>query len=73
MAKETVEIVTPEKVTYEDRWNALIPKIKKAYPVFTDEDLKYIEGSEHKLWALMMKKTGLTKNKLIKFLNSLED
>ena len=57
---------------YEKRWNKLIPKIIKAYPSLTKDDLMHREGSGHKRWELMMKKTGLSHNDLEKFLNSLE-
>jgi hypothetical protein len=66
--KETEE----NESSYEKKWNKLIPKIIKAYPSLTKDDLKHLEGSENIRWALMMKKTGLSHNDLEKFLNSLE-
>jgi hypothetical protein len=66
------EKIEEGKANYEMRWNAVIPKIKKAYPTFTDADLKHIEGSEHKRWKIMLKKTGLTRDNLIIFISSLE-
>ena len=33
---------------YEIRWNKLIPKIIKAYPSLTKDDLMHREGSNHK-------------------------
>jgi len=57
---------------YEKKWNKLIPKIIKAYPSLTKEELKHIEGSEHKRWQLLLKKTGLSSDNLEKFLISLE-
>jgi transketolase len=68
----TEEETEQNESQYEKKWNKLIPKIIKAYPQFTKEELKHIEGSEHKRWALMMKKTGLSSDNLEKFLNSLE-
>jgi hypothetical protein len=68
----TDEETEQHESAYEKRWNKLIPKIIKAYPSLTKEDLKHLEGSEHIRWALMMKKTGLSHNDLEKFLNSLE-
>ena len=83
MAKETVEKEKSEqelleekiaegKASYESRWKAIIPKIKKDHPSFTDADLKHIEGSEHKRWKIMLKKTGMTRGKLIQYISSLE-
>ncbi len=74
--EEEVEISEQETeenaLSYEKRWEAAIPKIIKAYPKLTKDDLKHLEGSEHKRWKLMEKKTGLSKPELIKFLNTLE-
>jgi len=66
------EKIEEGKANYEIRWKAIIPKIKKAYPTLTDDDLKHIEGSEHIRWKVMMKKTGLSRGRLIKFISSLE-
>ncbi len=66
--KETLE----NSLSYEKRWEAAIPKIIMAFPKFTNEDLKHLEGSEHKRWKLMMKKTGLSHEGLINFLNTVE-
>jgi len=67
--KETEE----NALTYEKRWEAAIPKIIKAYPQLTRADLDHKKGSEHVRWKVMMKKTGLSRNKLIAFLNSVEN
>ena len=65
--KETEE----NEASYEKKWAALIPKIIKAYPMLTKDDLKHRHGSEHKRWEVMMKKTGLSHDQLEKFLNTL--
>jgi hypothetical protein len=71
-AEVLAEKIEEGKANYESRWKAIVPKLKKLHPSFTDEDLKHIEGSEHKRWKIMLKKTGLTRGKLIKLISSLE-
>ena len=68
----TEEETAKHESVYEKKWNKLVPKIIKAYPSLTKDDLMHREGSNHKRWELMMKKTGLSHNDLEKFLNSLE-
>ena len=79
MKKEFEEIDITEKQTeenalsYEKRWEAVIPKLIKAYPKLTVDDLKHRDGSEHLRWKLIMKKTGLSRPDLIKLINTLEE
>ena len=68
----TEEETEQHESQYVKKWNKLIPKIIKAYPSLTKDDLMHREGSEHKRWQIMMKKTGLSSDNLEKFLNSLE-
>ena len=74
---EEVEITEAETegnaAHYQKRWTAAIPKIIKAYPKLTKEDLMHNAGSEHLRFKVMMKKTGLSRDELITFLNSLEN
>ena len=60
-----------KRLTNKERWNAAIPKMKKAYPKLTDEDLNYVTGSEHNMLINLAEKTGLTQDQLEEWLDTL--
>ena len=42
-------------------WNVVKGKLKKKWASLTDDDLKYVEGSEAELVGRIQKRTGQTK------------
>ena len=42
-------------------WNIIKGKLKQKYANLTDDDLKYVEGKEHKLIGRIQKRTGETR------------
>jgi len=52
-------------------WNELKGKIKQAYGDLTDDDLVREEGKDDELLGKMQKKTGKSRDELVKWLNEL--
>ena len=52
-------------------WNELKGKIKQAYGDLTDDDLVREEGKDDELLGKMQKKTGKSRDELVKWINSL--
>ncbi len=53
------------------KWNEWKGKLKQQYGKLTDDDLKYEEGKDDELWGRVQKKTGKTKDELVKWLKSI--
>ena len=49
-------------LTFKGDWNIAKGKLKKQYAQLTDDDLKYIEGSEDELIGRIQKRTGQAKD-----------
>ena len=47
-------------------WNIIKGKLKKAYAELTDDDLTYIKGSEEELLGRLQKKTGKTRDEIVR-------
>jgi len=60
-----------DKLELKGKWNVLKGKVKQAYADLTDDDLKYEEGKDDELLGRLQKKTGKSKDDLIKWLRSL--
>ena len=60
-----------DKLEIKGNWNKWKGKVKQAYGDMTDDDLKYEEGKDDELLGRLQKKTGKTKDDLIKWLRSL--
>jgi uncharacterized protein YjbJ (UPF0337 family) len=60
-----------DKLEIKGNWNKWKGKVKQAYGDLTDDDLKYEEGKDDELLGRLQKKTGKTKDDLIKWLRSL--
>lgn len=52
-------------------WNVIKGKLKQKYGELTDDDLTYMEGQEDELFGKIQKKTGESKEKVQKFIDSL--
>ena len=59
------------KLKLKGSWNETKGKMKKAYADLSDDDLKREEGKDDELLGRLQKKTGKTKDYLIKWLRSL--
>jgi uncharacterized protein YjbJ (UPF0337 family) len=60
-----------DKLELKGHWNEWKGKLKQRYAELTDDDLKYEEGKDDELWGRVQKKTGQTKDELIKWLRDL--
>jgi uncharacterized protein YjbJ (UPF0337 family) len=60
-----------DKLEIKGNWNKWKGKIKQAYADITDDDIKYEEGKDDEWLGRMQKKTGKTRDDLIKWLKSL--
>lgn len=59
------------KLKLNGDWNQTKGKIKQAYGDLTDDDLTYEEGKDDELVGRLQKKTGKTKEDVIKWIESL--
>jgi uncharacterized protein YjbJ (UPF0337 family) len=60
-----------DKLELKGSWNELKGKIKQAYGDLTDDDLAHEEGKDDETLGKIQKKTGKTRDELVKWLNSL--
>ena len=59
------------KLKAKGNWNELKGKIKQQYSQLTDDDLLYQEGKDDELLGRIQKKTGKTKEQVIKWIDQL--
>ncbi|HWY36064.1 MAG TPA: CsbD family protein [Nitrosopumilaceae archaeon] len=59
------------KLKVKGNWNEIKGKIKKQYATLTDDDLLYQEGKDEELLGRIQKKTGKTKDQVIKWIEQL--
>ncbi|CAN5458778.1 hypothetical protein BH09BAC6_BH09BAC6_22370 [soil metagenome] len=60
-----------DKLELKGSWNELKGKIKQAYGDLTDDDLTHEEGKDDETLGKLQKKTGKTRDELVKWINSL--
>ena len=60
-----------DKLEINGGWNELKGKIKQAYGDLTDDDLAWQEGKDDETLGKLQKKTGKTRDELVKWINSL--
>jgi uncharacterized protein YjbJ (UPF0337 family) len=60
-----------DKLEIKGNWNILKGKFKQKYANLSDDDLAYSEGKEDELLGRLQKKTGKTRDELIKEIRSL--
>jgi uncharacterized protein YjbJ (UPF0337 family) len=60
-----------DKLEIKGNWNILKGKFKQKYSNLTDDDLQYTEGKEDELLGRLQKKTGKTRDELVKEIRSL--
>lgn len=55
-----------DKLEIKGNWNEMKGKLKQKYADLTDDDLKYSEGKEEELVGRIQKKTGKTRDEVVK-------
>jgi uncharacterized protein YjbJ (UPF0337 family) len=60
-----------DKLEIKGKWNQIKGKVKQAYGDLTDDDLTYEEGKDDELLGRLQKKTGKSRDEVIKWLRSL--
>ena len=59
------------KLKAKGNWNEIKGKIKQQYSHITDDDLLYQEGKDDELLGRIQKKTGKTKEQVIRWIDQL--
>jgi uncharacterized protein YjbJ (UPF0337 family) len=62
---------TSTDLKIKGNWNQLKGKIKQQYANLTDDDLLFEEGKEDELLGRIQKKTGNSKEEIIRWINKL--
>jgi len=60
-----------DKLEIKGKWNEIKGKVKQAYGDLTDDDLTYEEGKDDELLGRLQKKTGKSRDEVVKWLQSL--
>jgi uncharacterized protein YjbJ (UPF0337 family) len=60
-----------DKLEIKGNWNLLKGKLKQKYGDLTDDDLTYADGKEDEMLGKLQKKTGKTREELVKEINNL--
>ena len=60
-----------DKLEIKGKWNEIKGKVKQAYGDLTDDDLTYEEGKDDELLGRLQKKTGKSRDEVVKWLRSL--
>ena len=60
-----------DKLQIKGNWNEMKGKIKQAYGDLTDDDLVREEGKDDVMLGKLQKKTGKSRDELVKWINSL--
>ena len=59
------------QINNKGNWIALKAKIRQAYPIITDADLKLVNGDEYELLDRLQKKLSKTKKEIIVMIDKL--
>lgn len=57
-----------DNLKIKGNWNIAKGKLKQAYASLTDDDLKYVEGEEDELVGRIQKRTGQTREAVVRAL-----
>lgn len=60
-----------DKLRFKGNWNEVKGKIKQKWGDLTDDDLKFQEGKEDELVGRIQRKTGESREEVIKYINNL--
>ncbi len=61
-----------DRLEIKGNWNVLKGNLKQKYADLTDDDLMYVEGKEEELVGRIQKKTGKTREEVVKELKSMK-
>lgn len=60
-----------DKLSFKGNWNEVKGKIKQKWSTLTDDDLTFHEGREDELIGRIQKKTGIPRDEVVRYINSL--
>lgn len=60
-----------DRLEIKGNWNFLKGKLKQKYGELSDDDLAYVKGKEEEMLGKLQKKTGKTRDELVKEINNL--
>lgn len=60
-----------DRLEVKGRWNQIKGKLKQQYGNLTDDDLTYEEGKDDELLGRLQKKTGKSRDDLIKLIRNM--
>jgi uncharacterized protein YjbJ (UPF0337 family) len=60
-----------DRLRFKGNWNEMKGKIKQRWGDLTDDDLQFQEGKEDELVGRIQKKTGESREEVIRYINSL--
>lgn len=60
-----------DKLEIKGNWNVMKGKLKQKYADLNDDDLTYAEGKEDELVGRIQRKTGKTRDEVVKELKSM--
>ena len=60
-----------DKLELKGNWNMMKGNLKQKYADLTDDDLMYVEGKEEELLGRIQKRTGKTRDEVMKELRSM--
>ncbi len=61
-----------DNLKIKGNWNVMKGNLKQKYANLTDDDLTYAEGKEEELVGRIQKKTGKTREEVVRELNSMK-
>jgi uncharacterized protein YjbJ (UPF0337 family) len=61
-----------DRLEIKGNWNVMKGNLKQKYANLTDDDLTYAEGKEDELVGRIQKKTGKTREEVVRELNSMK-
>lgn len=61
-----------DKLEIKGNWNIMKGNLKQKYADLTDDDLTYAEGKEEELVGRIQKKTGKTREEVVRELKSMQ-
>lgn len=60
-----------DNLRIKGNWNEMKGKIKKHWGTLTDDDLTFQEGREDELLGRIQKRTGRTREEIVRYINNL--
>jgi uncharacterized protein YjbJ (UPF0337 family) len=60
-----------DRLSVKGNWNEMKGKLKQKWGNLTDDDLTFREGQEDEMVGKIQKRTGQTREEIIRYINSL--